>query len=135
MKKGEITEHTECVRDMIKVICEDIGLPFTYKVPTRRGFVDSVWMLNGVNVGPLVKRAVKGGEYFYSDRCGSREHHGVAETLYPLDTVFDEVYYMVERQLGELGVNVTVLGKKKECEGNGWYSWVDVYEYKGVKYS
>jgi len=136
LKTLELNDY-QSLCELANQLAIDTGISRQEKVLSKSTTHKSHWILNGKDVGPLFKRAVKGGVVMYtnfSPNLYSRIDRS-KEKLYSLDTKFDEVYYMRDRLFTEFGIEFKPIGRIKVCEGNGWYSHQNVYEYKSKYYS
>lgn len=118
---------------LAEVLAEETGIDLFEKVLGKVVGWNSYWILNGKEVGPLFKTTRPGGVKVYTNKPPHVKKSD-NDIEYPVDTVFDEVYYIRRKNFTEFG-DFTPVGVTKECEGGGWYSMVDVFEYKGVYYS
>jgi hypothetical protein len=52
-----------------------------------------------------------------------------------IDRPWDKVFKSRERSVEEFGVDITIeKNAYKQCEGGGWYTIVDIYNYNSNKY-
>ena len=133
LKLKELDVETQSLVEFAKVLAIDTNQDLEERIDVRKPGWDGVWILNGVSVGPLFRCDIKGGKHIYTNKPPDVKRSEV-DIEYPLDTKFDETYYIRTKHFTEFG-EFKPVGKIKVCEGGGWYSFDEVYEYKGKYYS
>lgn len=79
------------------------------------------FILNGEDLGQLRIRYRKGGIQVLTNASNSID--------YDINTKFDRIYKTILRDKDEFGIQITKLSTKyKDSLGNGWYSYVDLYQ-------
>ena len=108
----------------------DITFEENYKRPDRQ----RVWVDIGGYSYQVHRAQIKGGIYVMKVHISTMGAPLFGHNI-PMDTPIDRMYYKVHRTHEDFGVTVTIKPNAyKMCGGGGWYSWVDIYEYKGKQY-
>lgn len=117
------------IHDLIQYLSDKTGIPTHEKIvikdQSKAGYKsDIIRILNGQQLPQLVKIQRKGNILELTDEL-------TKSMSIPIDTVFDEVYYMKRRFMDSFGIKINNAGTYKMCEGNGWYSNQTLYEVDG----
>lgn len=114
--------------DLRKYLSEKTGISETYKyyydIPPKGTFFVT---LNNVEY-QLRRKSIKGGLIFETS-------NPFDDTVFDINTTFDEIYHYIPRPIYEFNVEVQVKPKSyKYDEGNGWYSMQDIYIIDNIEF-